>query len=66
MKNGGLKDFMGFPNFPVDHDLYSDKKKGQLGMLNSETSDISILQAICLNPSAYSVLLDKEKAFCIL
>ena len=48
---------MDLRNFTVDHYLYSDEKKGQLGMLNSETSDISILQAICLNPFAYSVLL---------
>ena len=56
MKNGGLKDLMDFSNFPVDHDLYSDQKKGQLGMLKSETADIPIVKAICLDHFPYSVL----------
>ena len=31
-------------------------------MLKSETADIPILEAVCLAPKTYSVLLDNEKA----
>ena len=59
MKNGGLKDLMDFNIFPIDHDLYSDQKKGELGsMLKSKTADIPIVEANCLAPKTYSVLLD--------
>ena len=36
--------------------------KIELGMLKYETADISNVEAICLAPKTYSVLLDDEKA----
>ena len=37
MKNRGLKALMDFRNFPLDHDLHSDEKKGELGLIKSSS-----------------------------
>ena len=50
MKNGGPRDLMGLSIFPVDHDLYSDEKKGELELLKSETAGRPIVEAIGLAP----------------
>ena len=53
---------MDLNNFPVDHGLYSHEKKGELGLLKSETVERPIVEAICLAPKTYSVLVDNGKA----
>ena len=58
MKNGRLKHLMDLSNFPQEHDLYDDSRKGQLGLLKSETGCLAIKEAICLAPKAYSILLE--------
>ena len=62
MRNGGLKDFIDLRIFPVDHLLYCIIKKGQLGMLKSETAGILTVEAIRVAPKISSVLNENGKA----
>ena len=43
MKTGLISQHMDFSNFPVDHELYDNTCKGQLGFLKSETAEGPIL-----------------------
>ena len=61
MKTGLISQHMDFSNFPVDHELYDDTRKGQLGLLKSETAERPIVEAICLAPKCYSILQDNGK-----
>ena len=58
-----MKSFMDFSNFPCDHPLFDESRKGRLGLLKSETGSRSIVEIICLQPKAYSALMadDEQK-----
>ena len=58
MQIGALKEHMDLSNFLTAHHLYSDEKKGKLGLLKSETGDNPISEVICLTPKCYCVLLE--------
>ena len=47
---------MNLSNFPPGHDLYHNSRKGQLGLLKSQTGHVAIKEVICLAPKAYSIL----------
>jgi len=56
-----LMDYIDTSNFPSNHELYSEKNKGKLGLLKSETADLPIKEAYCLAPKTYSVLLNNDE-----
>ena len=49
---------MDLSNSPVNHELYDNTRRGELGLLKSEMADIPIAEAICQTPKFYSILLD--------
>ena len=58
IKEGPLSEYMDTSNFDVNHECYSEKNKGKLGLLKSETGGIPIKETIYLSPKCYSILLD--------
>ena len=60
IKEGKPKELMDLSNFLVDHELHDNTRKGELGILKSETPNIPIAEAICLAPKCYSILLDNN------
>ncbi|XP_068227372.1 uncharacterized protein [Palaemon carinicauda] len=55
-----LKSYMDFSNFDVDHPLFSNKRKGELGLLKSETGSNLITEVKALKPKMYSMLVQKQ------
>ena len=52
-----LKDWIETSNFNSNHPLYDESRKGQLGLLKSETGEKVIKEFIGVKPKAYSLLL---------
>ena len=50
---GPLADHMDLSNFPLDHQLYSNRCKGELGKLKIETAPHHIKEFVALKPEAY-------------
>ena len=51
---------MDFSNYPREHALYDESRKGKLGLLKSETADVYPSEIICLQPKCYSILLHSD------
>ena len=51
---GPLADHLDSCNFPLDHPLYSNRCKGELGKLKIETAPYHMKEFIALKPKAYS------------
>ena len=51
---GPLADHLDLSNFPLDHPLYSNRCKGELGKLKIETATYHIKEFVALKPKAYS------------
>ncbi|XP_069957694.1 uncharacterized protein [Cherax quadricarinatus] len=52
-----LRKWIDTSNFPTDHPLYNDSRKGSLGLLKSEVGDRLISEIVCIKPKMYSILL---------
>ena len=61
LKSGTMAKFLDISNFPLPHPCYSETRKGQLGLLKSETGSTLIKEAIILKPKMYSLLLEDDK-----
>ena len=61
MTRSPLKDYLDLSNFPRDHQIYDGTKKGQLGLLKSETAHIHIKELRALKAKMYCLSLDREK-----
>ena len=57
-----LASLMDFSNFPKDHVLYDVSRKGQIGLLKSETGCNMIKESVCLAAKCYSLDLEKCKS----
>ncbi|XP_068239994.1 uncharacterized protein [Palaemon carinicauda] len=55
-----LKSYMDFSNFEVDHLLFSNERKGELGLLKSETGSNLITEVKALKPKMYSMQVQKQ------
>ena len=51
---GPLADHLDLSNIPLDHPLYSNRCKGELGKLKIETAPYHMKEFIALKPKAYS------------
>ena len=51
---GPLADHLDLSNFPLDHPLYSDRCKGELGKLKIKIAPYHMKEFIALKPKAYS------------
>ncbi|MPC53996.1 hypothetical protein E2C01_047901 [Portunus trituberculatus] len=56
-----MAEFLDTSNFPTNHPCYRGDRKGQLGLLKSETGCSLIKEAIILKPKMYSLLLEDGK-----
>ncbi|XP_068235633.1 uncharacterized protein [Palaemon carinicauda] len=56
-----LKSYMDFSNFDVDHPLFNNERKGELGLLKSETGSTLIAEVKALKPKMYSLLLANQE-----
>ena len=55
LKCGPMSPYLDFSNFPPDHPLYDNSKKGKLGLLKSETEGKIIKECVILKPKLYSI-----------
>ena len=51
-----MNKYIDFSNFPCDHELYSNKRKGELGLLKIENTNDTVLEFVCIKPKVYSLL----------
>ena len=56
---GAIAPYLNTTNFPLDHPCFSNERKGQSGLLKSETGD-RLIKVIILKPKMYSVLMADE------
>ena len=55
-----FKDYIDFSNFAPSHPLYDNSRKGELGLLKSETGEMLISELIALKPKLYSLLVSNN------
>ena len=61
---GPLANHMDLSNFPLDHPLYSNRCKGELGKLKIETAPYHIKEFVALKPKAYSYTTTESDQVC--
>ena len=61
---GPLGDHLDLSNFPLDHPLYSNRCKGELGKLKIETVPYHMEEFIALKPKAYSYTTTESDQVC--
>ena len=60
LQEGPLSEVLDLSNFPPNHRLYDETKKGKLGYLKIETGAKLIQEAVFLRPKLYSLLLEDD------
>ena len=60
LQEGPLSEVLDLSNFPPNHRLYDESKKGKLGYLKIETGAKLIQEAVFLRPKLYSLLLEDD------
>lgn len=53
-------EYTDFWNYPKEHPLYNESRKGQLGLLKSETANDYSSKIICIQQKYYSILLNSD------
>jgi len=60
LKHGAIANYLDTSNFPHDHPCFNGERKGQLGLLKSETGARLIKEVVILKPKMYSVLMEDD------
>ena len=55
-----LHPYIDFSNYKSDHPLHSTSRKGQLGLLKSETGEKKIIEYVGIRPKVYSLLVEGD------